>query len=469
MNILFLLIGLIAGVIIGWLLVKVFSPGGKGMTSPELEQLQKQAESLNTEKLVSEEKVRGLQENLDQTRLELSAKMNDIVLLNSQLAARNADFKNLSERLEQNKNEMSQLQDQFTLRFKNLANEILEEKTQKFTDQNRTRLDEILKPFSEKLKDLGKKVEETYDKEAQQRFSLKEEIKRLAELNQQISKEASNLTNALKGQSKTQGNWGEIILESILERSGLVRDREYIVQASQTLPDGRRLQPDVVVRYPGDRYVVIDSKVSLVAYERFVSAESKEEQAAALIEHIQSVRNHIAGLSGKNYQDLYGIKGLDFVMMFMPVEPSYLAALQKDPELWNYAYERHVLLISPTNLIAALRMINSMWKQELQTRNVMEIAEQSGALYDKFVGLVDELTDLGKKLEQAQNAYQGTMKKLSEGRGSLVKRAEDIRKLGAKTKKVLPQGLIDLSLNGDETTGIKNDREISPDEKKESL
>lgn len=269
----------------------------------------------------------------------------------------------------------------------------------------------------------------------------------MAELNQQVSREASNLTKALKGDTKARGSWGEVILESILEKSGLVKDREYFVQASFSDDHGKKVQPDVIVAYPGDRSVVIDSKVSLLAYERYVS---EEEQEKALKDHLQSVRNHIRNLSGKNYQHIYQIKSLDFVMLFMPIEPAYYLAIQYDTELWSYAYDKRILLISPTNLIAALKMIESMWRQEYQSKNVMEIARQSGALYDKFEGLLSDLVDIGKKLDSAQNSYKSSMTKLAEGKGNLISRVEQIKKLGAKTKKTLPQNLLERAGESEE-------------------
>ncbi|NJM16420.1 MAG: DNA recombination protein RmuC [Bacteroidales bacterium] len=293
------------------------------------------------------------------------------------------------------------------------------------------------------MKDFEKKVSDTYDKEAQQRFSLKEEVKRLAELNQQISKEAQNLTRALKGDSKARGNWGEVILEGILERSGLAKDREYFVQNSFTTEEGRRLQPDVIVQYPGERSMIIDSKVSLVAYERFVNAETEEDRDIFIKEHLQSIKNHILELSRKSYQDIYDIKTLDFVMMFLPVEPAYYLALQADTGLWNFAYEKRILLISPTNLIAALKLIESMWRQEYQSNNAREIAQKSGEMYDKFVGFVEDLIEVGKKLNATRDSYQLAMNKLHEGRGNLVKRAQDLKEMGIQSKKELPKGLVD--------------------------
>ncbi|MCK4406922.1 MAG: DNA recombination protein RmuC [Bacteroidales bacterium] len=425
MEIVYIVIGLIFGIIITWLLVK--------------NKFQKGVSKLTLDKNLAEDKINGINENLSNLKDELVNKENTIIDLSKQLASKSADYKNLNDKLQEQKADVEKLQERFKIEFKNLANEILEEKTQKFTELNKINISEILKPLNEKIKDFEKKVEETYDKESKQRFSLKEEVKRLAELNLQVSKDTINLTKALKGDSKAQGNWGEVVLGNILERSGLVRDREYFIQTSFYNDERKRLQPDVVIVYPGNRNVVVDSKVSLTAYERYASADSPEEKEVAAKEHILSIKNHINELSQKNYQDLYQLKSLDFVMMFLPVEPAYLIAIQKDSDLWNYAYDKRVLLISPTNLIAALKMVESLWKQEYQSKNVLEIAKQSGDLYDKFVGLAEDLTDIGNKLKATQKSYDSSMNKLLTGKGNLVGRVEKIKKLGAKTSKVLSQ------------------------------
>jgi DNA recombination protein RmuC len=409
----------------------------------EIEGLIKDRDALATEKRVLEEKVMTLNEQKQYSLNAINEKDATILDLNRQVSQRVTENKGLEEKLREKSGEIEKSEEKLRTIFKNLANEILEEKTQKFTEQNKVKLDEILKPLGEKIRDFEKKVEETYDKESKQRFSLEKEIKNLTDLNQQISKEANNLTNALKGQSKTRGNWGEIILESILEKSGLARDREYFVQPSFTNEHGKRLQPDVVVTYPGERNVIIDSKVSLNAYERYASSEIKEDQEAALKDHLLSIRNHINDLSSKNYQDLYQLKSLDFVMMFLPIEPAYLIAMQYDPNLWNFAYERRILMISPTNLIAALKMITTLWRVEYQNKNAQEIAEQSGALYDKFVGFLEDLRDVGNKLNATQKSYDDSMNKLSEGKGNLVRRVERIKELGARTTKEIPKNMIE--------------------------
>ncbi len=412
-----------------------------------VDELNKQLAEMTSGRKVAEEKISWLNEHLQTTTTDVQRKEATILDLSSQISRKEAEVKAITEKFTEQKAEIEKLQDKFRIEFKNLANEILEEKTQKFTEQNKIRLDEILKPLSEKIRDFEKRVEETYDKESKQRFSLEKEIKHLAELNQQIGLDANNLTNALKGQSKIQGDWGEIILESILEKSGLTRDREFFVQQSFTNEHGKRLQPDVVITYPGERNVVIDSKVSLTAYERLSSADTMEDQELALRDHLISIKNHINELNAKNYQDLYQLKSLDFVMMFMPIEPAYLVAMQKEPGLWNYAYDRRVLLISPTNLIAALRMISNLWRVENQNKNALEIARQSGDMLDKLAGFVDDILDIGNKLESTRRSYDAAVNKLSTGKGNLVRRAEKIRELGAKSSKELPAKIID---NADE-------------------
>jgi DNA recombination protein RmuC len=388
---------------------------------------------------VLEERISGLQQDRDLLQKELTEKDKQILDLNARHATALADTRNASEKLENQKKEVEQLQEIFREKFENLANNILDDKTKKFTEVNRVKLEEILNPLRDKIKDFEKKVEETYDKEAQQRFSLKEEVRKLAELNQQVSLEAQNLTKALKGESKTQGNWGEMILESILEKSGLVKDREYSVQASFKDESGRIVYPDVIVHYPENRNVIIDSKVSLTAYEQYVSEDDADEKEKLLRDHLTSIRKHMAELTRANYQDLYHLQSLDFVIMFMPIEPAYLLAVQKEPELWNYAYERRILLISPTNLLAALKMISALWQQEYQNKNVMEIARQSGDLIDKFHSLLEDLDHLDNDLKSARNHYDDAKNKLSEGKGNLLRRVEKIKELGVKSRKKLPK------------------------------
>jgi DNA recombination protein RmuC len=437
----------ILALILFWLkLNKASSQPGK----EELEEAKQRAALFSAEKMAAEGKIQMMEEQARASSQMIKEKEETIVGLNRQVAGLGTENKRLVADLLDKQTAIEASEEKLRTAFKNLANEILEEKTQKFTEQNRTKLEEILKPLGEKILSFEKKVEEAYHKESNERFSLVKEIKKLAELNLQISQEASNLTQALKGQSKTRGNWGEIILESILEKSGLVKDREYFVQQSYSNAEGKRFQPDVVVSYPGDRSVIIDAKVSLVAYERYASSEIKEEQDAALREHIQAIRNHVNDLSSKNYQDLYQIKSLDFVMMFLPIEPAYMLAVQNDPNLWSFAYDRRILLISPTNLIASLKMIANLWRVEYQNKNAVEISRQSGELYDKFKGFVDDLEDIGKKINATQGSYDDAMNKLATGKGNLIRRAEKIRELGVKPDKKLPKSLLEKSEENDE-------------------
>lgn len=402
------------------------------------------------------EKSAMLNQQLEQLKTEKQRADEFVLSLNRELASRSTELVHVNARLNEQRKEIENIQEKFSHEFKNLANDILEEKSKRFTEQNSLNINRILLPLNEKIKDFEKKVEEAYDKESQQRFSLKEEVKRLAELNLQVKMEAGNLVKALKGESKTQGNWGEMILERILEKSGLVRGREYVVQQSVTNEHGKRFQPDVLVHFPGKRSVVIDSKVSLTAYERFVSAETDEEQAVALRDHLLSVKKHIDELSAKQYQNLIGSNSLDSVMMFMPIEPAYLITIQNDPNLWNYAWEKRIVLISPTNLVATLRIVENLWRLENQNRNAEEIAYQCGALYDKFALLASDLSDLGKAINKTYDLHQSAMNKLTDGRGNIINKLEGIKKLGAKTSKNIASELTEKANKEDNDNIIEN-------------
>ncbi len=449
MDILFLIIGLIIGIIIGYLIFKLLNNNKKEILD-NTNNNDKIINDLKTEIEILRTKNKSINDNINNLNLKLKEYENIRINLSNEKTKLETILSEKENQLNEQKKFIEDLNEKQKLQFKELANKILEEKTKKFTETNKENIDLILSPLKERIKEFEKKVEETYNKESKERFSLKEEVKRLSELNKEINQSAVNLTNALKGEAKTQGNWGEMILENILERSGLVKNREYFTQASFSDETGKRLQPDVIVKYPGDKSIIIDSKVSLTAYERYVSANDDNTREQALKQHIISIKNHVKELSEKNYQNIYDIKTLDFVMMFIPIEPSYLSAIKADENLWNFAYEKRVLLISPTNLIAALKMVSSLWQQEYQSRNAIEIARQSGDLYDKFVGLTNDLIDLGKKFNQTQKVYQDTMKKLSEGKGNLVSRVEKIKKLGAKTQKSISNKLLDRAIDDDE-------------------
>ncbi len=421
MEIIYILTALLIGLIFGWVIKLLLSKS----ESSRLEQRNKLLENFNNE--------------ID---VQLNDEREKVLKLNSNLSSLQSDYSNLQQRLEENKAEVEQLQEKFIKEFENLANKIFEEKSSKFTEQNKTNLKEILDPLKERISEFQNKVEETNKESIDRNSALRQQLYSLKEMNLQMSQDAQNLTNALKGEVKTMGNWGEMILERILEISGLEKDREYIIQESVTTEDGKRLQPDVIVKLPDKKNIIIDSKVSLLAYEKYTSLDDEKEKQIALKEHISSIRSHLKNLSSKGYQNLYQNESLDFVLMFIPIEGAFALALQNDNSLYNYAFgEMNIIIVSPTTLLATLRTIENIWKQEYQSRNVIEIAKQSGALYDKFVGFVDDLIDIGNRMDQAKNSYEGAMKKLSEGTGNLVSRTERIKKLGAKTSKSLPPKL----------------------------
>lgn len=341
---------------------------------------------------------------------------------------------------------IAELQTRFKLEFENIANKVLEEKTSKFTEQNKANLDLILSPLRENIKTFEAKVEKVYKSESDERNILKGVISELMIQSKQIQEDANNLTKALKGDNKKQGNWGEIILERILERSGLIKGREYRIQTSLNSEHGNRLQPDVIIDLPDDKHLVVDAKVSLVAYERMVNAATQEEREAAIRQHLFSIKNHIQELSFKNYQHLYQINSPDFVMLFIPIESSFSIAVQHDAELFNYAWDKKVVIVSPSTLLATLRTIASVWKQERQNRNVLEIARLSGSMYDKFVGFLADMDAIGRNIKQSQDTYDKAINKLSTGAGNLSSTSEKIKKLGAKATKQIDTKFIDTTL-----------------------
>ncbi len=423
MEIIYILTALLIGLIFGWVIKLLLSKS----ESSRLEERNKLLENFN-----------------DEIDVQLNDEREKVLKLNSNLSSLQADYDNLQEKLAEQKGEIEELQEKFIKEFENLANKIFEEKSSKFTEQNKTNLKEILDPLKERISEFQNKVEETNKESIDRNSALRQQLSSLKEMNLQMSQDAQNLTNALKGEVKTMGNWGEMILERILEISGLEKDREYIIQESVTTEDGKRLQPDVIVKLPDKKNIIIDSKVSLLAYEKYTSLDDEKEKQIALKEHISSIRSHLKNLSSKGYQNLYQNESLDFVLMFIPIEGAFALALQNDNSLYNYAFgEMNIIIVSPTTLLATLRTIENIWKQEYQSRNVIEIAKQSGALYDKFVGFVDDLIDIGNRMDQAKNSYEGAMKKLSEGTGNLVSRTERIKKLGAKTSKSLPTKIIE--------------------------
>lgn len=383
-----------------------------------------------------------VREEMAQVRRVLELRQQEI----TRLAAREQELMaQLAAQVERNADNLALLteaRETLSNQFKALAADILEEKSRRFTEQNRENIGQLLNPLNQRIQEFGKLVQDTHEKESRERLTLEQELKRLQELNTRLNQDAVALTNALTGaSSKSQGNWGEMILEKVLESSGLSRDREYRVQVSDIQSDDsgtRRYQPDVVIDLPDNKHLVVDSKVSLNAYVRYAAASDELTRAAELKAHIAAIRAHIRSLSDKRYQDLYTLNTVDFVFMFVPVEPAYLLAVQQDMTLFSEAFERRIMIVGPSTLLATLRTVASIWRYEYQNQNALEIARQSGAMYDKFVGFVETLEKLGRQIEQSRDLYQDAMKKLSSGNGNLVGRAEKLHGLGIKANKRLP-------------------------------
>lgn len=385
--------------------------------------------------------INDLKQNIEKTESEREEIRREKDFLNTELSRRNTEFENLQQQNLKRDEELDKQQEQLRKDFELMASKILEEKSEKFTNQNKENIKNILNPLEEKIKTFEKKVEDSQKESISMHSALKEQLLGLKNLNQQMAKEATNLTKALKGDSKTQGNWGELVLERVLEKSGLEKDREYFVQQNFQREDGSRVMPDVVLHLPDSKKMIIDSKVSLTDYERMVNADD-EERAIYLKSHVSSIKKHVDQLSAKNYQDLYDIESPDFVLMFIPIEPAFAVAINEDNTLYNKAFEQNIVIVTPSTLLATLRTIDSMWNNEKQQQNAIEIARQAGALYDKFEGLVTDLTGVGKKIDAAKNDYSSAMNKLVEGKGNLISRVENIKKMGAKAKKSLPENII---------------------------
>lgn len=452
MEIIFLIIGLI----IGFILAFLFLRSKKTITLEEANKLNEEINLLKIENGKLSERIRIIEDDKINLQSELKLEREKSEKLTSENSALKSDYTNLQQKLNEQKSEIEELQQKFVKEFENLANKIFEEKSAKFTEQNKEKISEILNPLKEKISEFEKKVEQTNKESIDRLSSLREQLHSLKELNNQMTQEAKNLTEALKGQTKTQGNWGEFILESILEKSGLVKGREYVVQEAITNESGKRFQPDVIVYLPENKSIIIDSKVSLIAYERYVSSEDETEKSKALKEHILSIRSHLKNLNSKNYQSLYQLNSLDFVLMFMPIEPAFALAVQQDANLFNDAFEMNIVIVSPSTLLATLRTIASIWRQEYQNKNVLEIAKQAGALYDKFVNFYNDLIEVGKKLDAAKDSYAEAMKKIHDGRGNLIAGVEKIKQLGAKASKSLPPAALNRS-NLDENNLLINE------------
>ncbi|WP_044403900.1 DNA recombination protein RmuC [Lacinutrix sp. Hel_I_90] len=383
----------------------------------------------------------ALKQNVDKIEHEREEIRREKEFLNTELTRKTSEYENLLQLHHKREAEVEDRQEQLRKDFELLATKILDEKSEKFTLQNKENIKNILSPLQEKIQVFEKKVDDTQKESISMHSALKEQLLGLKDLNQQMTKEATNLTRALKGDSKMQGNWGELVLERVLEKSGLEKDREYYVQQSFTLADGSRVLPDIVLHLPDNKRMIIDSKVSLVDYERFVNAE-EEDRAVYLKAHINSIKKHVEQLSAKNYQDLYDMESPDFVLLFIPIEPAFAIAINEDNSLYNKAFERNIVIVTPSTLLATLRTIDSMWNNEKQQQNAIEIARQAGALYDKFEGFVQDLTGVGKKMDDAKKEYSSAMNKLVEGRGNLITSVEKLKKMGAKAKKALPEKIL---------------------------
>ena len=441
-----LLFAILVSLAIGFYIGKLLS---KTQSNAEKSNLEGQLTSQNIQ--LSE--LKNSFQNLQIEKQKLQAEKEEFAIL---LAKKENDFDNLLERTKEQKEELTHLQEKFTKEFENLANKILEEKTQKFTEQNKENLKNILSPLQDKIQHFEKKVEDTHKESIDYHAALRQQILGLREMNVQMSKETVNLTKALKGDSKMQGNWGELVLERVLEKSGLEKGREYEVQQSFTSEEGTRILPDVIINLPDGKKMVVDSKVSLTAYEKYVNEEDDALQNSYLKEHVTSVKRHVEQLSDKRYQDIYQMESPDFVLLFIPIEPAFALALQEDASLYNKAFEKNIVIVTPSTLLATLRTIDSMWTNQKQQENAIEIARQAGALYDKFEGFVSDLIKIGKKMDEAKVEYSSAMNKLTEGKGNLVTSAEKLKKMGAKAKKALPEAILKRAENNEELLTEEN-------------
>lgn len=424
------------GIYIGFIITKLKIKGEQNRLEERVSHLQK---SLEDSKTQFELELRKIEIDREDIRREKD-------FLNTELTRKNADFENLAIKNKEQKAEVEKLQEKFSIEFENLANKILEEKSSKFTLQNKENIDAILKPLQEKIQHFEKRVEETNKEDITRSADLRRQIIGLKELNEQMSKETTNLTKALKGDSKMQGNWGELVLERVLERSGLQKDSEYFVQQNFTTEDGKRVMPDVIISLPGDKKMIVDSKVPLVAYERYINETDESERKTHLKNHLLSVKKRVSELGEKNYHQLYDMESPDFVLLFIPIESAFAIASLEYPPLYNDAFEKNIIIVTPTTLLAVLKTIDSMWQNEKQKANAIEIATQAGRLYDSFVNLTDELIKVGNQIGTVQKSYESAMVKLT-GRGNLITRVETLKALGAKASKQQNEKLLKRAID----------------------
>lgn len=448
MEILYIILAFILGAVLAYFILKSSSVSRKSYEELQQNFNQKEADfnkiiaEISAENKAQNQKITELQELNERQNSEikdLQSDKNQLIGLKSQLAAQNESLQQL---LDSQKEEIVKIQEEAKLQFENLANKILEEKTLKFTEQNQQNLKNILNPLQEKITDFEKKVENTHKESIDYHAALRQQILGLKEMNLQMSKETLNLTKALKGDSKIQGNWGELVLERVLEKSGLEKGREYEIQKSFTTEEGNRVQPDVIINLPDGKKMIVDSKVSLTAYEKYINEEDDEQKSSFLKEHVNSLKRHVEQLGSKNYQHLYQMESPDFVLLFIPIEPAFAIALNEDTQLYNKAFEKNIVIVTPSTLLATLRTIDSMWTNQKQQENAYEIARQAGALYDKFDGFVTDLVKIGKKMDEAKTEYEGAMNKLVDGKGNLITSVQKLKIMGAKAKKSLPDAIL---------------------------
>jgi len=438
MDFLFLIIGLVLGFGLAYLFLK-----GKQNGSADTSAFDSKIISLEKDLSFSEKDKNRISSEKEQFSSELNIEKEKLAKAETRIARAEEIFKSQEEKFNTLKSELENVHKKYSTEFEVIANKILDEKSVKFIEQNKTNMDIILNPLKDNIKRFEEQVQKSYKTESDERITLKTEIKNLVDLNKQISEEANNLAKALKGDNKMQGNWGEHILENIFERSGLIKDQEYKKEYSVANEEGGRDRPDFVVLLPDNKHIVVDSKVSLVAYERAVNTLDIAEREQYVKEHITSIRNHIKGLNERNYQAISTLNTPDFVLLFIPIESSFSIAVQADQELFNFAWDKKIVIVSPSTLLATLRTIASVWKQERQTKNALEIARQSGALYDKFVGFLEDMSKIEKSIDDSGKAYQSAINKLSTGSGNIVKRVENLKVLGAKTEKSISSKFIE--------------------------
>ena len=448
MEILYIILAFILGAVLAYFILKSSSVSRKSYEELQQNFNQKEADfnkiiaEISAQNKAQIQKIAEQQELNERQNSEIKDLQNDknqLIGLKSQLAAQNESLQQL---LDSQKEEIVKIQEEAKLQFENLANKILEEKTLKFTEQNQQNLKNILNPLQEKITDFEKKVENTHKESIDYHAALRQQILGLKEMNLQMSKETLNLTKALKGDSKIQGNWGELVLERVLEKSGLEKGREYEIQKSFTTEEGNRVQPDVIINLPDGKKMIVDSKVSLTAYEKYINEEDDEQKSSFLKEHVNSLKRHVEQLGSKNYQHLYQMESPDFVLLFIPIEPAFAIALNEDTQLYNKAFEKNIVIVTPSTLLATLRTIDSMWTNQKQQENAYEIARQAGALYDKFDGFVTDLVKIGKKMDEAKTEYEGAMNKLVDGKGNLITSVQKLKIMGAKAKKSLPDAIL---------------------------